>query len=80
MEPLDQLPATEDLLKTIDPNSAMTALWFSSALVEEVSKTDSNSIKRLGSCKWPLESFYSLTDKGLAEQPVIPREDFIERE
>lgn len=43
----------------------MTALWFSSALVEEVSKTDSNSIKRFGSHELPVEVLYSLTDSAL---------------
>lgn len=41
---LTQFPATEDMLSGMRSEHILTTLWFSTVLVEEVSKTDSNNM------------------------------------
>jgi hypothetical protein len=43
---MDQYPATADLVRALNRPQAVAALWFLSTLVEEVGKTDSNSIRQ----------------------------------
>lgn len=42
---LNSTPDNVALVKRLTPEKASAALWFSTALAEEVSKTDSNHIK-----------------------------------
>ncbi len=44
---LEQYPASEVLVQNITEQKAKAVFWFASTLVEEVGKTDSNSMKQL---------------------------------
>lgn len=44
---LSEAPDTEALVREIPDNKTIAIFWFASTLVEEVGKTDSNSMKQL---------------------------------
>lgn len=46
-EALEESPETALLVQNIPAEKATVVLWFASNLVEEVGKTDSNSMKQL---------------------------------
>ncbi|CAG8971937.1 hypothetical protein HYALB_00003272 [Hymenoscyphus albidus] len=52
-ESLSEAPDTEALVREIPDSKAIAIFWFASTLVEEVGKTDSNSMKQLSSTCLP---------------------------
>jgi hypothetical protein len=44
---LEEAPETNLLIQNISNEKAVVAFWFAASLVEEVGKTDSNSMKQL---------------------------------
>lgn len=51
---LEAAPETSQLIQNITDEKATIILWFASNLVEEVGKTDSNSMKQLSLAHIPL--------------------------
>jgi hypothetical protein len=51
---LEEAPETSHLIQNINDEKATIVLWFASNLVEEVGKTDSNSMKQLSLRRIPL--------------------------
>lgn len=47
---MSSAPETNDLIQNISDVKAIPILWFAATLVDEVNKTDSNSVKQLS--KW----------------------------
>lgn len=43
---LDEFPSISDLVRSLTADKILAGLWFSDALVEGVSKTDSTNIKQ----------------------------------
>ena len=45
-EALDDAPATAVMIQSLSNEKAIAIIWFATTLVEEVGKTDSNSMKQ----------------------------------
>jgi hypothetical protein len=60
-ESLEEAPDNATLIQNLSNEQAVVVFWFAGALVEEVGKTDSNSMKQL-SCINPIPSTFG-TDR-----------------
>jgi hypothetical protein len=49
---LEEAPDTSILVQNISEDQAVAIFWFAATLVEEVGKTDSNSMKQLSLLVW----------------------------
>ena len=69
----------EDLIQvhTLTPDQAIIVFWFASSLVEEVGKTDSNSMKQLSLVSIPFPSWTDSPFRHKFHKHVVPNADAI---